>query len=135
MRSEARKQCSGPLDERVLVAEEVPSGRFGAVTAHSRPDSTYVAWVQERMGWKGPVRLLRVIAVALGHQGRGLGHEAMNRAFDDIDEREHGEQTLVLALIHERNERSQKMALSNQLELAPFPCSDDPGMQFWFTTT
>ncbi|MGQ5591961.1 GNAT family N-acetyltransferase [Streptomyces sp. ESR1.13] len=135
MRSEARKECSGPLDERVLVAEVTPSERFGAVVAHSRPDDTYVTWVHERMGWEGPVRLLRVIAVAKDHQGRGLGHEAMDTAFDDIDERESGDQTFVLALIHERNERSQMMALKHQLELAPFPCPGAPGMQYWFATT
>ncbi|MFG3079542.1 GNAT family N-acetyltransferase [Streptomyces parvulus] len=117
------------------MAEAASSGRFGAVVAHSRTDGTYVTWVHERMGWEGPVRLLRVIAVALDHQGRGLGHEAMDTAFDDIDERESGDQTLVLALIHERNERSQMMALKHQLELAPFPCPEAPGMQYWFATT
>lgn len=132
VRSEARRECSGPLDERVLIAEVVQPGRIAALAAHSRPDQAYQDWVRNKIEWEGPVRLLRVVAVDLDRQGQGLGHAAMESALDDIEEREGGERTLVLALIHERNKRSQSMATSHYLALAPFPCEADPEMQYWF---
>lgn len=132
IRNDARKECSGSLDERVLVADGVEPSCLAAVAAHARCDATYAAWAREQVLWEGPVRILRAVAVDLRHQGKGLGREAMERALDDIVDREAEESTLVLALIHERNERSQRMAGSLDFELAPFPCEGAPGMHFWF---
>ncbi|MGW8384298.1 GNAT family N-acetyltransferase [Streptomyces sp. SM11] len=133
IRSSARKQCSGPLDERVLVAER-DDGGFAAVIAHSRCEPDYKDWVRTRVGWGGPVRLLRVVAVDVGSQGQGLGHQAIESLLDDVMDREGDEPVFVLALIHEANQRSQALVGKHDLELAPFPCDAEPGMQYWFGT-
>ncbi|MGW3331710.1 GNAT family N-acetyltransferase [Streptomyces rubiginosohelvolus] len=133
IRSSARKQCSGPLDERVLVAER-DDGDFAAVIAHARCGSDYKEWVSARMGWGGPVRILRVVAVDVGSQGHGLGHQAIENLLDDVMDREGDEPVFVLALIHEANERSQTLVGKHDLELAPFPCDADPEMRYWFRT-
>ncbi|MFF7166324.1 GNAT family N-acetyltransferase [Streptomyces sp. NPDC008086] len=132
IRAEARKECSGRLDERVLVADSAEPACLAAVAAHARCDTAYMAWVREQVQWDGPVRILRAVAVDVRYQGQGLGRVAMEHALDDIIDREHEEATLVLALIHEGNERSQRMAASLDFELAPFPCEDEPAMNFWF---
>ncbi|MER6732570.1 GNAT family N-acetyltransferase [Streptomyces puniciscabiei] len=100
--------------------------------AHSRPTASYLTWAKGVVRWDGPVRLLRTVAVALDVQGQGLGHQAMETALDDIEDREGGERTLIVTLIHERNTRSQALVASHYFELAPLPCDTDPEMQYWF---
>ncbi|MFE5626894.1 GNAT family N-acetyltransferase [Streptomyces virginiae] len=116
----------------MLVAEAEDPLRLAAVAAHSRPTSNSASWAREKVKWQGAVRLLRVVAVDLGFQGRGLGHEAMEKALDDITDREGRSEVLVIAHVHERNKRSQAMIASHYFELTPFPVVDDPEMQMWF---
>ncbi|MEU7007080.1 GNAT family N-acetyltransferase [Streptomyces sp. NPDC046332] len=116
----------------MLVAETAKPVRFAAVVAHTRPAGSYAAWARDKVQWHGPVRLLRVVAVHVDFQGRGLGHESMEKALDDITDREDGKEVLVISLVHEGNKRSQAMITSQHFELAPFPLDGDPEMQVWF---
>ncbi|MFI1811335.1 GNAT family N-acetyltransferase [Streptomyces sp. NPDC020422] len=132
IRTQARKECRGVLDERVLVAEDVDTN-FGAVVAHARCEASYRAWIEEQAGWSGPLRLLRVVAVATTYQGTGLGRRALERALDDVVDRESDQEVLVLAVIDDRNKRSEGMVKAQGFDQAPFPCQNASTMRYWFT--